>query len=204
MIAEIEKYKKLNLKAKDSRLLEEWELIMKRFSNNEEIEIFIRERNPNGLPIDYEIKYKIRSFCGITEKDENGLQHPLFANEFTMRITIPKNFPSCDSKPYFCFMTEDILEINKIPNPWHPNIQYYGDFPGKVCINEVAFGTFADLALFIERIALYLKYEKYHAVLVEPYPQDLKVAEWVREQAEPNGWIEELKNNYQVSNINNN
>ena len=42
-----------------------------------------------------------------------------------------------------------------------------------------------DLVLRVER---YLKYLDYHAENSYPFPEDLSVAEWVREEAEPNGW----------------
>ena len=42
-----------------------------------------------------------------------------------------------------------------------------------------------DLVLRVER---YLKYLDYHAQNTYPFPEDLDVAEWVREEAEPNGW----------------
>ena len=42
-----------------------------------------------------------------------------------------------------------------------------------------------DLVLRVER---YLKYQMYHAKNTYPYPEDQNVAEWVREEGEPNGW----------------
>ena len=42
-----------------------------------------------------------------------------------------------------------------------------------------------DLVLRVER---YLKYQMYHAQNTYPYPEDQTVAEWVREEGEPNGW----------------
>ena len=194
MEQEIDAFKSKSFTGTNMRLLEEWNSIINRFQNNNEISILIRERNAAKLPIVYDVVYNIRSFCGVKEKDENGLEMPILAKGFTMRISIPNNFPSVESKLDFRFLTEDILEINKIPHPWHPNIRYFGDFAGKVCLNKAAFSTYTDLALFIERVSLYLKYEKYHAEHIEPYPEDDLVANWVLEQAEPNGWIDDLRN----------
>ena len=42
-----------------------------------------------------------------------------------------------------------------------------------------------DLVLRVER---YLMYQLYHAQNTYPYPEDQNVAEWVREEGEPNGW----------------
>ncbi|MFZ4398517.1 MAG: hypothetical protein ACOYO1_00670 [Bacteroidales bacterium] len=193
-IQEIENLKEKNFNCTNARLLWEWETIDKRINNNTEIFYRITERNAFDLPLEYEVIYNIRSFCGVAEKDENGFEKPIFADKFFMKIKIPNNYPSCDSKMVFRFMTMDI-DGNKIPHPWHPNIRYFGDFAGRICLNEVAFGSFADIALFIERVSHYLKYEKYHAIAKEPYPEDLYVAEWVCNQAEPNGWIDDLKYN---------
>ena len=200
MSEEIDKYKNKKLTGTNYRLLEEWEAMLTRFRNNPEIIVVIRERNGEGLPIVFEVAYKIRSFCGVMEKDENGLEKPLFANRFLMRINIPNGYPSVDGKLDFRFMKEDIFE-NEIPHPWHPNIRYFGDFVGHVCLNNVAYGTFTDLALYVEKVALYLKYYKYHAVNEPPYPEDDLVAKWVLEQGEPNGWIDELNKNSEDSPI---
>ena len=35
----------------------------------------------------------------------------------------------------------------------------------------------------------YLKYKRYHAQNTYPYPEDQNVAEWVREEGEPNNWV---------------
>lgn len=190
----IEKYKQEKFVHSNARLLWEWEAIDKRLKNNKEISYSIVERNAEGLPVEYEVYYDIRSFCGVADKDKNGLERPLFADEFKMKIFIPNNYPSIDSKLVFRFLTEDVFGI-EIPHPWHPNIRYFGDFAGHVCLNNVAYGTYTDIALYIEKIALYLKYDKYHALNIPPFPEDNIVAEWVVNQAEPNGWIDELKNN---------
>ena len=194
MSQELDTYKCRNFKGSHLRLLEEWISIDARFQNNKEVAYIIRERNGEGLPVVYEIIYNIRSFCNVLEADENGIELPVFADRFVMRISIPNNFPSVESKLVFKFLTES-LTGNKIPHPWHPNIRFFGDFVGRVCLNKEAFSSFTSLSLFIERVALYLKYEKYHAIIGEkPFPEDEKVAEWVMKQAEPNGWIDDLKN----------
>ena len=76
---------------------------------------------------------------------------------------------------------------NAVPHPWHPNIRYFGEFAGRVCINMA--DTYTDLLWGVRRVASYLRYETYHALLESPYPEDLKVATWVMRQGEPNGWL---------------
>jgi hypothetical protein len=49
-------------------------------------------------------------------------------------------------------------------------------------------GVLASLKDLILRVERYLKYQLYHAQNTYPYPEDQNVAEWVREEGEPNGW----------------
>ena len=189
---EVDKYKDNHYIGRNARLLNEWEAIDERYRHNPEVSYIIRKRNAEGLPVVYEIIFNIKSFCGVTEPDEKGLQHPLFHNEFVMRINIPNNYPSIDSKLEFKFLTKTQTGL-EIPHPWNPNIRYFGDFAGLVCLNTNACGSYTDLSFYINRVVSYLKFEKYHALNTPPYPQDNKVAEWVLEQGEPQHWIEELQ-----------
>jgi hypothetical protein len=192
-LKEVEEYKKKRFVGRNGRLLEEWETIANRFLDNDEIGITIRERNGDGLPVVYEVQYKIRSFCGIKPRSQGDLEEPLFADEFFMRINIGNNYPCCDGNLDIRFLARDVLG-NEIPHPFHPNILFYGD-AGKVCVRALAQGTYTDLAVYIDKVTWYLKYEQYHALPQPPYPIDEKVAAWVINQAEPQGWIENLKNN---------
>lgn len=190
---DIDKYKDKHFVGRNARLLNEWISIDKRYMQNPEVSYIIRKRNAEGLPIRYEIIFNIRSFCGVEEPDSNGLQKPLYHDEFAMCINIPNNYPGLDAKLEFKFLTRT-LAGTQIPHPWHPNIRYFGDFAGLVCLNTNACGSYTDLSFYINRVVSYLKYEKYHALNTPPYPQDDKVAAWVLDQGEPNGWIEELQN----------
>lgn len=49
-------------------------------------------------------------------------------------------------------------------------------------------GVLASLKDLVLRVERYLKYQLYHAQNTYPYPEDQNVAEWVREEGEPNGW----------------
>ncbi|MDR0796827.1 MAG: hypothetical protein LBE79_12400 [Tannerella sp.] len=144
----------------------------------------ITKRNPSGLPLAYEITFRIKSITGVKEPDRQGLQKPVFGDNHILRITIPNNYPSADGGyPDFKFVT-DI---------WHPNIRFFGEFKGHVCLNFNSSGTSTSLAEFIGKVAAYLRYDEYHALDVEPFPEDPTVAKWVREQAEPQGWVNQLK-----------
>jgi hypothetical protein len=195
MAREIDEYKKKRFIGRNARLLREWDAIDMKLKNSKTISYIIRKRNGDGLPIIYEIIFNIKSFCNVEPADEKGLEKPFFHNEFYLRINIPNNYPSVDSKLEFIFRTTDNMG-NEIPHPWHPNIRFFGDFAGRVCLNTKACGTYTDLAWYIDRVASYLRYEKYHALNTPPYPEDNKVAEWVLQQGEPNGWIQELKQSF--------
>lgn len=194
-MSDIDNFRDKCFKGRNARLFREWEAIEKRFEDDPEILCLVRKRNAEQLPVEYEVVYNIRSFCGVEEPDGHGLQKPRFADRFTMRITIPNNYPSVDAKLEFKFMVKDLLG-EEIPHPWHPNIRYFGDFAGRVCLNAAACGSYTDLAWYIDRVAHYLRYDTYHAKIgVPPFPEDDKVAEWVTSQGEPQGWIAQLTGN---------
>lgn len=178
------------LKGRNRRLFYEWKRLEECLSSRKDISYAITRLNANGLPVQYCITYRIRSICGVENVerlDEPGVDNvPLFASEFKMQIDIPEDYPCMDAFPLFCFFTET-ADGKEIPHPWHPNIRYFGDFAGRVCLN--APDSFMDIVWFVERIALYLRYELYHAVQEPPYPEDMKVARWVLRQGEPMKWI---------------
>lgn len=171
---------KKQLSGRNRRLLYEWEKMEAHLSARADIDYQITSRNNLDLPIGYLITYHLKSICGIRK------QLPLFANQFKMQIDIPSNYPCIDALPYFHFLTKD-EEGKDIPHPWHPNIRYFGEFTGRVCLNMP--DTYTDLVWGVERVAHYLRYDLYHAILEPPYPEDLKVAEWVVKLGEPNKWI---------------
>lgn len=193
-MSDIDKYRDKKYRGRNARLFREWEAIEKRCEGDPEVMCLVRKRNEEGLPIVYEVVYNIRSFSGVEEPDAEGLQRPKFADQFSMRINIPNNYPSVDSKLEFKFMTHSVTG-QEIAHPWHPNIRFFGDFAGRVCLNADACGSYTDLAWYIDRVARYLRYEVYHAQIgVPPFPEDDKVADWVVKQGEPQGWIKKLHN----------
>jgi hypothetical protein len=103
-----------------------------------------------------------------------------------MTLELPPGYPGVDAPPLLNFLTVD-SSGQPIAHPWHPNIRFFGAFAGKVCINMT--DTYTDLLWGVERVASYLRYDTYHAIMEPPYPEDLEVAAWVRHQGEPNGWI---------------
>lgn len=146
-------------------------------------------RDARGLPVAYEVVYRLRSIRGVENVeslDAPGVENPpLFADEFRMRIDLPEGYPCVDAPPEFRFLTT--WRGRAIAHPWHPNIRYFGEFAGRVCLNFP--DTYASLAWAVDRVARYLRYELYHAIHEPPYPEDPRVARWVVRQAEPRGWV---------------
>ncbi len=182
----------MTLSQQGKRLLTEWMGIEKLCFQNKRISYFVRRRNGEGLPIEYEIIYLINSFIGVGppeevewevdgEKITKSVRRPIIGEKHHMRIILPNNFPSADGNPQLTFTT----------NIWHPNIRSAEQtYKGRVCQTEKELGVKTTLVARILRVGQYLQYQLYHALEdVYPYPEDLKVAAWVREEAEPMGWI---------------
>lgn len=177
-------------RGRNRRLLYEWQQLEERLEGRRDITCDVIRRNTSGLPTAYMVTYRLRSICGVENMEhfgEPGTKNPPhFATGYQMRIDLPDGYPSVDAPPAFRFLTHND-QGKPVPHPWHPNIRYFGDFAGRVCINMP--DTYTDLLWGVERIAHYLRYEVYHAVSEPPYPEDLKVAAWVIRQGEPNEWI---------------
>ncbi len=178
------------LSGRNRRLWYEWRQLEERLNSRSDITWRVSATNGQQLPIGYRFEYHIRSISSVTNVariDDPTLEHaPLFADRFVMQVDIPDQYPCVDAPPAFHFLTAD-AGGNPIPHPWHPNIRFFGDMAGRVCINMA--DTYTDLAWGVERVAQYLHYDSYHAVAEPPYPEDLKVATWVLREAEPNGWL---------------
>ncbi len=175
---------------RNRRLYNEWKRIEQRLKGRDDISYTVERVNSESLPVSYRVVYNILSICGVSNVEhlnEAGVvNEPIFARRFIMDIDIPANYPCIDGAPVFRFLTKD-ESGNDIAHPWHPNIRYFGSFAGKVCIN--ALNTNVDIAWCIERIAYYLRYELYQAIIEPPYPEDMNVARWVLKQGEPKEWI---------------
>lgn len=173
------------LAPRDACLWKEWKeldsLCSKRKAESDNprepsISYIIRKKNAIGLPTEYEIWYRVKSIIGV--EGTSTPRKPIFGNLHKMSIVLPNNYPSADGNPIFTFRTD----------VWHPNIRYSGTFKGHVCLTIKEMGVMASIKDLVLRVERYLKYQLYHAQNTYPYPEDQNVAEWVREEAEPNGW----------------
>ena len=182
----INKFEQQELSGRDARLLQEWKeldnMCCKRRASSPDIRkpslsYIIRRKNATGLPTEYEIWYRVKSIVGV--EDTEPPRKPIFGYLHKMSVVLPNNYPSADGNPVFTFIT-DI---------WHPNIRYSGSFKGHVCLTIKEMGVLASIKDLVLRVERYLKYQMYHAQNTYPYPEDQSVAEWVREEGEPNGWV---------------
>jgi ubiquitin-protein ligase len=138
-------------------------------------------KRKGGMPPDrYLFHYKLRSIVGI-----NDDQSPIYGDKHIAEIIISPEFP-LGGQPA-CKMKTPV---------WHPNIKFDGRFAGKICINAESLGSWHTLDMLAERIGEMLQYKNYHAEHTEPYPEDARVAEWVRTYAEPRGIVNKAKKVY--------
>lgn len=181
----INNFNQKELSGRDARLLQEWQQldalcskrrVASRNPRKPSLSYIIRKKNIIGLPTEYEIWYRCKSIVGV--KDTGIPREPIFGYLHKMSIQLPLSYPSADGNPIFTFRTD----------VWHPNIRYSGSFKGHVCLTIKEMGVLASLKDLVLRVERYLKYQLYHAQNTYPYPEDQNVAEWVREEGEPNGW----------------
>lgn len=185
MNEQINNFNLKELTGRNNRLLLEWQaldsLCAKRKAESKDprrpsISYIIRRKNEVGLPTEYEVWYRCKSIVGV--KNGPVPREPIFGFLHKMRIKLPSAYPAADGNPEFKFLSD----------VWHPNIRHSGSFKGHVCLTIKEMGVMASLKVLVLRVEQYLKYKLYHAQNTYPYPEDQNVAEWVREEAEPNGW----------------
>ena len=185
MNEQINNFNLKELTGRNNRLLLEWQaldsLCAKRKAESKDsrrpsISYIIRRKNEVGLPTEYEVWYRCKSIVGI--KKGPVPREPIFGYLHKMRIKLPSAYPAADGNPEFKFLSD----------VWHPNIRHSGSFKGHVCLTIKEMGVMASLKVLVLRVEQYLKYKLYHAENTYPYPEDQNVAEWVREEAEPNSW----------------
>jgi len=178
------------LSGRSRRLWHEWRQLEEGLADRRDISLQVTRRNADGIPTGYLIDYHLKSICGVEhveQLNEAGVENaPLFATGFQMTLDLPSGYPCVDAPPAWSFVTADSTG-NPLPHPWHPNIRFFGGFAGRVCLNMA--DSYTDLIWGVRRVASYLRYDIYHALMEAPYPEDLKVAAWVIRQGEPKKWI---------------
>jgi ubiquitin-protein ligase len=185
-MSEIDKFRDEKYKGRDARLFKEWDLLEKRYGNDKRVTtIIVRKQNAKSkLPEKYEIIFNVKSIVGVNSPNEEKLETPIFGNKHKLSISLPDNYPSAEGLPRISFISD----------VWHPNIRFFGDFKGRVCLTFQDRPLTTPLTDYIDTVLEYLSYEDYMAMDAYPYPEDLTVAAWVREQAEPNDWLKFTQN----------
>ena len=128
---------------------------------------------PLAIPTVYHVTYRLRSITGVDEEAQ-----PIYGDEHVMELTVPTRYPL---EPAAIYMRTEV---------WHPNIQSGGRFKGKICGNVSDFGVDYSLRQLVLRVGEILQYKNYLADFVPPYPEDPKVAEWVKAYGEPRGIVD--------------
>lgn len=147
-----------------------WELAQ----NSDVISWEVKETDTKlNIPKVYTVEYRIRSIIGI---DEN--QDPIYGDHHILELGVPTAYPL---HPCTLYMQT---------NAWHPNIQSDGQYKGRVCGNVKDFGLNYSLPEVVLRVGEILQYKNYLAEFIPPYPEDVVVAKWVREVAEPRGIVD--------------
>ena len=162
----INNFNQKELSGRDARLLQEWReldnLCSKRKAaspNPRKPSLSYIIRKKNIMGLPTEYEIWYRCKSIVGVKDTRVPREPIFGYLHKMSIVLPNNYPSADGNPIFTFRT----------NIWHPNIRYSGSFKGHVCLTIKEMGVLASLKDLVLR-------------------EDQNVAEWVREEGEPNGW----------------
>lgn len=170
---ELPKYNLQSLNPIERRLAKELKAVHEVCANNDFISYSILDDDyTKRPPRKYRINYNIKSFVGINEKG-----HPIVGENHVVDLEIPKHYPLESVMPY---AKTDI---------WHPNIKWDGPYKGHICGNVKDFGKTYTLDLMIMRIANIIEYKNYLAENIPPFPEEEKAAKWIREFAEPNGFV---------------
>ena len=121
-----------------------------------------------AIPTVYHVTYSLNTITAIDDEFQ-----PIYGDTHLMELTVPTRYPLV---PASIFMLTDV---------WHPNIQSTGRFKGKICGNVNSYGVDYSLRQLVLRVGEILQYRNYLADFVPPYPEDPKVAEWVKTYGEP-------------------
>lgn len=126
---------------------------------------------PGSPPERYQVSYNC---LGIAEVKPTG--EPVFSHHHILEIYLDQNYP------------KGIPQMKFLTPIWHPNIS--SREPRRVCTNQSqTWWAGKDLDDLVCYVGEMVQYKIYLAKLIPPFPLDQKVAEWVREVAEPNQWV---------------
>jgi len=186
MLREIEKYKIEDFSGRYKRHFEEWRLLEEMYQNSDYISGFtIRSRHPETkLPEKYEITFNVESIIGIdppvdpSHPNEPEKENLILGSKHKLTIELPPNYP--DGYPIFKFITP----------VWHPQIVFHGKQKGDIDIDiELKNPSKTPLTDYISTIWQYLDYQICLPLIEYPFPEDIIVAEWIRERTKYHPWL---------------
>jgi hypothetical protein len=136
----------------------------------------VETSGPLRIPTKYHVHYRFKSIVSIDENEQ-----PVYGDHHIMEITLPPRYPL------------EACKIYMVSDAWHPNIKSQGRHKGRICGNLKNFGKTYDLYQLVLRVGEILQYKNYHAIHVQPFPEDSTVAHWVTTVAEPQGIVNKEK-----------
>ena len=124
------------------------------------------------IPSVYHIHFFFRSITGI-----NKVEEPIYGNHHILELKLPPQYPM------------EACAAAMLTDVWHPNVRSEDPRKGRVCTNTESLGIQFPLYQVVLRIADMLQYKNSHAEDKKPFPEDSKVARWVKAIAEPRGYV---------------
>lgn len=166
------------LRAFDIRKAKDYQALFDMCGRSSKISFNVLKENARGIPVEYEVIYNVKSIVGI-KADKS----PIYGNKHHLNIKLMNQYPD---EPPICYFQTPV---------WHPNIKFSGSTKGNVCYNSPGLASNFRLDELVEFIGKILQYKNYHAILDrEPYPEDVEVAKWVLNYAEPKGLVSYKQN----------
>lgn len=142
-------------------------------------EVIKTSREHPKVPLEYNVFFYVNSYVGLT-----GEGNPITEKHHSLNIQISMQYPA---QPAQLKMTSPT---------WHPNIKSDGPFKGTICSNHQGFGSLYYLDELCVRVGQMLQYQKYWIIMAPPYPEDMKVAQWVTDIAEPQDLVNKEKGKF--------
>jgi len=166
---------------REIRLAKEHELLDELCNSTDKISYKITNQpNKRKPPEGYLISYRVKTIIGINADNSPIYNDPENGDTVDVSIDFPAEYPDLSQGGPKCYAKTTVF---------HPNILHYRIPKGKICTNQPALGAWQTLDMLVHMIGNILQYKNYLAENKPPYPEDEKVAKWVREYAEPKGII---------------
>lgn len=158
-----------------ARLRSEWAELQSLQFASDAVRVEAPLARPGNTPDRFRLTFLCRGVVGISPDGD-----PQFGNAHSVEIHCGRSFPT------------ELPRLRWLTPVWHPNILNVEPF--SVCVNKaewVAGMTLVDLG---RQMFEMVQYRNYHAEHRSPYPLDPVAAQWVRDVAEPRGYVDKRRN----------